>query len=66
MPINLTETEDPHHSLLIKPEVLPAISQDQIDEINESAGSSENNSVGLPQNPPMVKDSVYWWGKSKK
>ena len=63
MPINLTDTDDPHHSLLFKPEPEPVVTQEVIDEIEED---DETLNDGKPHNPPIVKDSVYWWGKSRK
>jgi len=64
MAINLTDTSDPHHSLLRKPE-------GENEEEFALDGTETENDVKeeesfLPKNPPIVKDSVYWWGRNKK
>jgi len=62
-----TYMDDPHHSLLHKP--VPKIDpRTNFDQRPNTTGDDLkiNNKPGMPQNPPIVKDSVHWWGRSKK
>ncbi len=69
MAIDLSDTRDPHHSLLYKPEVNTDADLDYGEEMIESietTGEVEEDQNPLPKNPPMSKDDVIWWGKHRK
>ena len=63
MPIDLTNTDDPHHSLLYKKDTE---TQADDSEFNESSTQIPNDDNEKPHNPPIIKDSVIWWSMNRK
>ena len=58
-PINLTDTNDPHHSLLYKPKkVSEAVEKDIKTEPDESPSFYKEEELA-------AKNKVYWWGKPR-
>ncbi len=61
-PINLTDTNDPHHSLLYKPQ-----NTDETDQIIAKCNQEFDTSDKILETSDELpkKEKVYWWGKSK-
>ena len=69
MPIDMNDKSNPHHSLLHKPALGTGVEDDlDLDLSIERVGGSLKKATkpGMPQNPPIIKDSVCWWGWPKK
>ena len=61
-PINLTDTNDPHHSLLLKPNKATAKDEELLEEYEKQ----KEKQIALDNESKKGSEKIYWWGKSRE